>query len=310
MSLVKPITPHLWFDTHAREAAEFYCTVFPDSRIESVVRLHDTPSGDCDVVSFVLHGQPFMAISAGPMFTFNPSVSFIVTFDPSRDPLAREQLDAAWARLSDGGQALMPLDAYPFSPRYGWVQDRYGLSWQLRLADPAGEPRPAILPALMFTGDVHGRAEEAGEFYRSVFDGSRAGQLVRYPDGTPPDAAGAEMAGRVMYSDFRLDQTWFAAMDSGAMHPFGFNEAVSFVVTCRDQAEIDRHWARLSSVPEAEQCGWCKDRYGLSWQVTALALERLMTSGDRALVDRVTQALLGMHKLDVSAIESAARRDA
>lgn len=310
MSLVKPITPHLWFDTHAREAAEFYCAVFPDSRIESVVRLHGTPSGDCDVVSFVLHGQPFMAISAGPMFTFNPSVSFIVTFDPSRDPLAREQLDAAWARLSDGGQALMPLDAYPFSPRYGWVQDRYGLSWQLRLADPAGEPRPAILPALMFTGDVHGRAEEAGEFYRSVFDGSRAGQLVRYPDGTPPDAAGAEMAGRVMYSDFRLDQTWFAAMDSGAMHPFGFNEAVSFVVTCRDQAEIDRHWARLSSVPEAEQCGWCKDRYGLSWQVTALALERLMTSGDRALVDRVTQALLGMHKLDVSAIESAARRDA
>ncbi|WP_119717959.1 VOC family protein [Cognatilysobacter tabacisoli] len=310
MSLVKPITPHLWFDTHAREAAEFYCTVFPGSRIESVVRLHDTPSGECDVVSFVLHGQPFMAISAGPMFTFNPSVSFIVTFDPSRDPLAREQLDAAWARLSDGGQALMPLDAYPFSPRYGWVQDRYGLSWQLRLADPAGEPRPAILPALMFTGDVHGRAEEAGEFYRSVFDGSRAGQLVRYPDGTPPDAAGAEMAGRVMYSDFRLDQTWFAAMDSGAMHPFGFNEAVSFVVTCRDQAEIDRHWARLSSVPEAEQCGWCKDRYGLSWQVTALALERLMTSGDRALVDRVTQALLGMHKLDVSAIESAARRDA
>ena len=310
MSLVKPITPHLWFDTHAREAAEFYCAVFPDSRIESVVRLHDTPSGDCDVVSFVLHGQPFMAISAGPMFTFNPSVSFIVTFDPSRDPLAREQLDAAWARLSDGGQALMPLDAYPFSPRYGWVQDRYGLSWQLRLADPAGEPRPAILPALMFTGAVHGRAEEAGEFYRSVFDGSRAGQLVRYPDGTPPDAAGAEMAGRVMYSDFRLDQTWFAAMDSGAMHPFGFNEAVSFVVTCRDQAEIDRHWARLSSVPEAEQCGWCKDRYGLSWQVTALALERLMTSGDWALVDRVTQALLGMHKLDVSAIESAARRDA
>lgn len=310
MSLAKPITPHLWFDTQAREAAAFYCAAFPNSRIESVVRLHDTPSGDCDVVSFVLHGQPFMAISAGPMFTFNPSVSFLVTFDPARDPLAREQLDAAWARLSDGGQALMPLDAYPFSPRYGWVQDRYGLSWQLRLADTAGEPRPAILPALMFTGDVHGRAEEAGAFYRSVFDGSRAGQLVRYPDGTPPDAAGAEMAGRVMYSDFRLDQTWFAAMDSGAMHSFGFNEAVSFVVTCRDQAEIDHHWARLSNVPEAEQCGWCKDRYGLSWQVTALALERLMTSGDRALVDRVTQALLGMHKLDVSAIESAAQRDA
>lgn len=310
MSLVKPITPHLWFDTHAREAAELYCSVFPDSRIESVVRLHDTPSGDCDVVSFALHGQPFMAISAGPAFTFTPAVSFIVNFDPSRDPGARARLDAAWARLSDGGQALMPLDAYPFSPRYGWVQDRYGLSWQLMLAEPAGEPRPAIMPALMFTGDVHGQAEQAGAFYRSVFDGSRAGQLVRYPDATPPDAAGAAMAGRVMYSDFALDGTWFAAMDSGAMHPFGFNEAVSFIVTCRDQAEIDRYWAQLSSVPEAEQCGWCEDRYGLSWQVTPRVLDELMTSGDQALVNRVTQAFLGMHKLDVAAIERAARTGA
>src|SRR5687767_11238258 len=126
MSLIKPITPHLWFDTQAREAAAFYCAVFPDSRIESIVRLHDTPSGDCDVVSFALHGQPFMAISAGPLFKFNLSVSFIVNFDPSRDPQARERLDAAWARLSEGGKALMPLDAYPFSPRFGWVEDRYG----------------------------------------------------------------------------------------------------------------------------------------------------------------------------------------
>src|SRR5690606_16105506 len=78
MSLPRPITPHLWYDTQAREAAEFHCSLFPDSRVHSVTTLHDTPSGDCDVVSFDLHGQPFMAISAGPMFKFNPSVSFIV----------------------------------------------------------------------------------------------------------------------------------------------------------------------------------------------------------------------------------------
>lgn len=121
MSLAKPITPHLWFDTRAREAAGFYCSVFPDSGIESVVQLRDTPSGDCDVVSFDLGGQPFMAISAGPLFTFNPSVSFMVNFDPGRDPQAREHLDALWAALSDGGKALMPLDAYPFSrDMAGW----------------------------------------------------------------------------------------------------------------------------------------------------------------------------------------------
>ena len=130
MSLVKPITPHLWFDTQAREAAGFYCSVFPDSRIDSVVRLRDTPSGDCDVVSFMLYGQPFMAISAGPLFKFNPSLSFMVNFDPSRQSDARERLDATWASLiAEDGHALMPLDAYPFSPRFGWVQDRYGLSW-------------------------------------------------------------------------------------------------------------------------------------------------------------------------------------
>lgn len=301
MSLVKPITPHLWFDTQAREAAEFYCSVFPDSRVESVVTLRDTPSGDCDVVSFVLRGQPFMAISAGPLFRFNPSVSFIVNFDPARDPRARERLDAVWAALIDGGQALMPLDAYPFSPRYGWVQDRYGLSWQLILSDPAGEPRPDIVPALLFTGEVCGKAEEAGAFYRSVFDDSRPGQLVRYPDGMAP-----EREGTVMFSDFRLGETWFAAMDSARDHGFGFNEAISFMVHCRDQAEIDCFWDKLSAVPEAEQCGWCKDRYGLSWQVTPMVLGEAMTSGDAEKVARVTQAFLPMKKLDVAAIEAAA----
>lgn len=304
MSLVKPITPHLWFDTQAREAAAFYCSLFPDSRIDSVVRLHDTPSGDCDVVAFVLAGQPFMAISAGPHFAFNPSVSFMLNYDPARDPQAREHLDAAWAKLSEGGQALMPLDGYPFSKRYGWVQDRYGLSWQLILTDPAGEPRPFIMPALLFTGPAYGKAEEAGAFYRSVFDDSRPGQLVRRPADE-----GHDKAGTVLFSDFRLDRTWFIAMDSGYPHGFGFNEAVSFLVTCRDQAEIDRYWAQLSSVQEAEQCGWCKDRYGLSWQVTPAILDELMTSGDPALVERVTRAFLGMKKLDVAGIEDAQQDD-
>ena len=303
MSLAKPITPHLWFDKEAREAADFYCSVFPDSRVDSLVTLHDTPSGDCDVVSFSLAGQPFMAISAGPVFRFNPSVSFFVNFDPARDPDAPAKLDALWEALSEGGQALMPLQEYPFSPRFGWVQDRYGLSWQLYTANPGAEARPAIVPALMFTGEVAGRAEEAGAFYRSVFDGSLPGQLVRWPEGSKPDAPGT-----VMFSDFRLgDDNWFVAMDSAHPHGFGFNEAISFVVTCRDQAELDRYWAQLSSVPEAEQCGWCKDRFGLSWQVTPLVLDEVMDSGDQAAIDRVTQAFLPMHKLDVAAIEKAAR---
>jgi predicted 3-demethylubiquinone-9 3-methyltransferase (glyoxalase superfamily) len=302
MSLVQPITPHLWFDTQAREAAAFYSAIFPRSRVDSIVTLRDTPSGDCDVVSFTLCDQPFMAISAGPIFRFNPSISFMVNFDCSRDPDARARLDATWRGLVEGGQALMPLQAYPFSPHYGWVQDRFGLSWQLILTDAAREPRPGIIPALMFTGAHHGQAEAAGAYYRGVFEDSRSGQFVRQP----PEA-GESVAGTVLFSDFRLDRTWFVAMDSAHPHGFAFNEAVSFIVSCRDQAEIDRYWAQLSHVSEAEQCGWCKDRFGISWQVTPQRLGELMNSGDPTLVDRVTRAFLPMHKLDLAAIEAAAR---
>ena len=140
------ITPHLWFDTQATEAAEFYCAVFPDSAVTNVTTLHDTPGGDCDVVSFRAWGQDFMAISAGPLFTINPSISLMVNVDPSRDDDGEELVDRLWAQLADGGTTLMPLDEYPFSKRYGWVQDRYGVSWQLILSDPAGEPLRQLTP--------------------------------------------------------------------------------------------------------------------------------------------------------------------
>src|SRR5438270_8668748 len=119
------ITPHLWFDQEAKEAAGFYASLFPSSKITHVTTLHNTPSGDCDVVSFELAGQPFMAISAGPLFKFNPSVSFHIKCGTA------QEVDALWERLSPGGKVLMPLDKYPFSERYGWLEDRYGLSCQV-----------------------------------------------------------------------------------------------------------------------------------------------------------------------------------
>ncbi|MEZ4657826.1 MAG: VOC family protein [Caldilineaceae bacterium] len=110
-----------------------------------------------------------MGISAGPLFQFSPSISFMINFDPAQDPEASSRIDAVWAKLIDGGSALMPLDKYPFSERYGWCRDRYGLSWQLILTNPAGEVRPVIIPSLMFVGNVCGRAEEASDYYLSIF---------------------------------------------------------------------------------------------------------------------------------------------
>jgi predicted 3-demethylubiquinone-9 3-methyltransferase (glyoxalase superfamily) len=297
---MQKITPHLWFDREAREAAEFYTSLFPDSKVTNITTLHDTPSGDSDIVSFELAGQSFMAISAGPLFKFNPSVSFFVNFDPSRDGDARNNLDILWKRLSEGGTALMPLDKYPFSEHYGWIQDKYGLSWQLILSNPEGEERPFIVPSLLFVGAVAGRAEEAINHYLSVFKNSKLGTIARYGAAQEPDQEGT-----VMFADFMLEGQWFAAMDSAHEHQFAFNEAISFLVDCDSQEEIDAYWERLSAVPEAEQCGWLKDKFGVSWQISSAALREMLTTGTREQVDRVTQAFLPMKKLDVAELQKA-----
>ena len=298
------IVPHLWFDKEAEEAADFYCSVFPNSRITSLSTLYNTPSGDTDVVSFELWGYQFQAISAGPLFRFNPSVSFMVNFDPSQDKEARQRIDKIWNDLMEGGQALMPLDKYPFSERYGWVQDKYGVSWQLIYTDPEGEERPLIIPSLLFVGDIYGKAEGASDFYVSLFKDARRGAIARYPAGMEPDKEGM-----IMFTDFKLEGQWFSAMDSAREHGFGFNEAISFMVYCDDQEEIDYYWEWLSAVPEAEQCGWLKDKYGLSWQIVPTAMDEMMQDPDAERVDRLTQAFLKMKKFDLAVLQRAYDRE-
>jgi predicted 3-demethylubiquinone-9 3-methyltransferase (glyoxalase superfamily) len=241
-----------------------------------------------------------MAISAGPLFKFNPSISFFLNFDPSRDKNARENLDALWEKLSQGGTVLMPLGKYPFSERYGWIEDKYGLSWQLILSNPEGEERPFIVPSLMFVGAVCGKAEEAVNFYLSVFKNSKRGIAARYPKGMEPDKEGT-----IMFSDFMLEGQWFAAMDSAREHSFNFNEAVSFMIYCDTQEEIDYYWEKLSAVPEAEQCGWLKDKYGVSWQVVPTAMDQMMSDGTPEQIARVTQAFLKMKKFDIAELKKA-----
>lgn len=294
MEKMQKITPHLWFDKEAKEAAEFYVSIFPDSKIKNLTTLHNTPSGDCDIVSFELLGQKFMAISAGPYFKFNPSVSFIVSCK------TKDEVDKLWKKLGKGGKELMPLDKYPFSDWYGWIQDKYGLSWQLILTKPEGEERPLIIPSLLFVGSVCGKAEEASDFYISVFKDAKRGAVARYPQGMKPDKEGT-----VMFTDFKLLDLWFAAMDSAHTHDFTFNEAISFIVNCDTQEEIDYYWKKLSAIPKAEQCGWLKDKYGISWQIIPRIMNEMMQSNDKKKIVRVTEAFLKMKKFDIAELEKA-----
>ena len=291
----------MWFDKEAQQAAKFYTTLFPDSQVTSVFTLKNTPSGDTDIVNFNLKGMDFMAINAGPTFKLNPSVSFFLNFDPLTDPDARKNLDRTWAKLADGGTVLMELGEYPFSPHYGWIQDKYGLSWQLILTNPEGEPRPFIVPSLLFVNHVSGKAKEAVDFYLTVFKKSQLGSLNKYPSGMEPDKEGT-----IAYADFKLFDTWFAVMDSAREHHFDFNESISFIVNCDSQEEIDYYWQKLSAVPESEQCGWLKDKFGVSWQIVPSEMQSLMNTSDKDKLNRITQSFLQMKKLDIAKLKQVA----
>jgi len=292
-SHLQKITTNLWYDKEAREAAEFYVSVFDDAVVKGTTTLHDTPSGDADLVTVELFGQEFSLISAGPLFKFNPSISFLLACR------TKDEVDALWQKLAPGGEALMELGEYPFSERYGWTQDKYGLSWQVMfMGDINVEQR--ITPTLMFVGDVYGKSEAAVDFYASVFRNAKVGDMMRYGPGEEPDREGT-----IKHADFTLEGQEFAAMDSAYEHNFTFNEAISFIVHCDTQEEIDYYWDKLSAVPEAEQCGWVKDKYGVSWQIVPNVMDEMLNDNDEEKIARVTEAFLQMKKLDITKLQAA-----
>ncbi|MDF1613198.1 MAG: VOC family protein [Stygiobacter sp.] len=270
MIIKQKLTPNLWFKRNAKEAVEFYVSVFPKSEIiytsyypaEGLLDFQKEFAGKELVIYFELWGYVFTAINAGDEFSPTPANSFMVNFNPSREVNASEMLKAMWIKLSDGGTVRMPLQKYDFSELYGWIEDKYGYNWQLILTNPNGEPRPAIIPAFLFTGDKP-QTENAIYFYQKVFKNAKLGRIFHYDASQMPG-----MQNMVMFSDFMLENQWFVAMDGGNMHNFSFTEAVSYNIVCKDQEEIDYYWNALTSEGGKESvCGWCKDKFGISWQI-------------------------------------------
>jgi predicted 3-demethylubiquinone-9 3-methyltransferase (glyoxalase superfamily) len=290
---MQKITPFLWFDKEAREAAGFYTSTFKDAKIRNATTLDDTPSGTVEIITIELPGHRFELMSAGPLFKFTPAVSFLVACT------TKEEVDALWGKLSKGGSALMELGEYPFSEKYGWVQDRYGLSWQVMLMGDR-KIKQKIIPTLMFVGKQCGKAEEAINAYTSMFHNANVGDILRYGNGETPDKEGT-----VKHAAFTLEGQDFAAMDSAHPHDFTFNEAISFEVRCETQKEIDSYWEKLSADPTAEQCGWLKDKFGLSWQIVPAILDEMLKDKDKKKIARVTEAFLQMKKFDIAMLKRA-----
>lgn len=284
---MKTITPFLWYDDAAEEALTLYASLLENSEITDVNRLPDENPGSPGkvmIVSARLAGRDVQAMNAGPDHTFTPSSSMFVGCETA------EQVDRVFEGLSEGGVALMPLDAYPFSERFGWVQDRYGLSWQISLT---GQPQ-SLTPFLMLTGDNVGKAEDAVGFYTSLFPDSGIDNVAKDDNGN------------VTMANFRLMSEPFILNESDYDHGFTFSDAYSFFVLCESQDEVDTLWEKLTSDGgKPVQCGWLEDRYGVSWQIVPERLMTLMADPDPEKAGRVAQAMLQMVKIDVAGLEAA-----
>ena len=267
----------IWFDGTAQAAAAAYCALIPGSKI-----LHDNGM----VVTFELNGRKIMGLNGGPLFQVNPSISFTLVCNTVA------ATNAAWDALAEGGSVLIGIDKYPWSERYGWLKDKFGVTWQITV----GPDDHSVTPSMLFVGERFGQAADAIALYSSLFQNASTQVMVKYPEGDPS-------AGKVMYSSFSLDGHPLIAMDGPGQHAYSFNEAVSFVVECKDQEEIDFFWNKLTEEGAESQCGWLKDKFGVSWQIIPADLGKWTSDPERA--PRVMAALMKMKKLDIATLASA-----
>lgn len=294
------IIPNLWFNNQAKEAAEFYVSLFKNSKMGNITwynedssKVSGMPEGSIMTVEFELAGKRFVGLNGGPVFSFTPAISFFVQCETTAE------VNHLFESLAEGGEVLMPLDRYSFSQRYAWINDCYGVSWQLSF----GGQKQTINPSLLFVQNQYGKAEEAVRFYTSVFENSKIENMIHYQKGE------GDKETAIKYASFTINGEQFIAMDSGLEHKFNFTPAISFMVECKDQNEIDHFWNNLSAVPEAEQCGWIQDKYGVSWQIVPSILDKLITDADQKKARRVTKAMLQMKKLDIKALVQAYEQD-
>ncbi len=270
--------PCLWFDGRAKEAALFYGSVF-----NHMTLIDDTPL----VVCFEIEGMRIMGLNGGPMFNINPSISFFVTCETP------EETERYYHTLMEGGNAMMPLDSYPWAEKYAWVIDKFGMTWQLMLGKlQTGEPK--IVPCFLFTNAQYGKAQQAIQYYTSLFPDSKINELQLYQSGEP------QPEGNLKFGRFTLNNLLLAAMEGSGNPDFNFNEGVSFVVECDTQEEIDTYWNTLTEGGEESMCGWLKDQFGVSWQIVPSILGKLMTDPDKG--PRVMQAFLKMKKFDIETL--------
>ena len=288
------ITPFLWYVNNAEEAVKYYTSIFKKSKTGTIRKYTEAsasasgmPKGSTMTVDFELEGQKFAAINGGPNFaTFSPATSFFVT---CKD---KKEVDTLWKKLSNGGQVRMARDKYPWSERYGWCSDKFGLDWQIMM----GESTQKITPCLLFVGKRFGTAEKAIKDYLSTFKNSKTIMLEKYGKNEPN-------AGAVKHARISLNGYEMILMDGPGSHAFDFTGAISFIVRCKTQKDIDHYWKKLTKGGQELPCGWLQDKHGIVWQIDPENIEELLEKSQK-----VWQAMCVMKKLDIKKLEEAAKK--
>jgi predicted 3-demethylubiquinone-9 3-methyltransferase (glyoxalase superfamily) len=277
MKRKEKITPCLWFNGNSEEAANLYCSVFDNAKITA-----RSPF----VIGISLSGQSITLLDGGPKYQPNPSISFFYICETEKE------IDRIWKAFTKEGEVMMPLDNYPWSKKYGWVTDKFGVSWHIALGK-LEEVGQKLTPCLMFTGKQCGRAEEALQYYSSVFKISKT-------DGILYNKKNKKL---VEHAQFALLGQKFMVMDSEEDHKFNFSEGVSLTIHCETQEEIDYYWNTFTQGGQESMCGWLKDKFGVSWQIIPTVLDSLMSDPEKA--GKAAKAFLAMRKLDIEQIVQA-----
>lgn len=278
------IIPCLWFDNEAEEAVKFYSSLFDNSKVNRVLHFgkegfefHRKPEDSVMTVEFELNGQKFLALNGGPDFKFNESVSLFVYCE------SEERINFLYEKLSEGGSVNMPLDKYDWSPKYAWVKDKFGLSWQLDI-EAINSPQK-IVPSLLFVNEKYYRVKEAVNHYTSIFQNSKI--LMEYPADD-----------YLLFAQMKLNNYLINCMSGGTLqHNFDFNDALSLIIYCNTQDEIDYYWNKLTEGGQEVQCGWLKDKFGVSWQVVPVILDELIQNPNTG--SKVMNAMFSMVKFDI-----------
>ncbi len=277
------ITPCLWFDGQAQEAAKLYCSVFNDAKIVAQSPI---------VTEISVSGHSITLLDGGPQYQPNPSISFYYICE------SMDELNRIWKAFLPEGDVLMELGSYPWGEHYGWIADKFGISWQLALGK-ISDVGQKITPCMLFTGREYGKADEAIEHYTSVFNDAKVEGILRYGADEHPDKEGC-----IKHAQIELNGQKFMLMESAADHRFAFSEGISLTVHCETQAEIDHYWSLLTENGGKESmCGWLKDRFGVSWQIIPNVLGQIMS--DPAKAGKAAQAFMSMRKLNIEQIVQA-----